>query len=397
MNRKVFFIIINLFLFSLYCSVFPVKPPAMENLGNTCYMNSSLQCLYQVEDLTNFVLSKDVFGYYDQGTPSYEYVRLVNEVTHKSKSEFIKASEFCIPIFQNFFYGEKYRQEDAAEFIQKLIDHLSDLDIQDQIKNKLKQERKFFTGTRILQTKVNEIFGVIINEELEYLSESLKSTKLIYFNNLSLPINKILDNKLINLDNLKSCLNEFFAPEVMTGENQVEFNGKKTDAKRTYKSFVSTPSYLILSLKRFSYNKNTKTFDKLSQAIKFDLNLDLASYFEKKLDNSLDMEYELFGFVQHSGSFGGGHYTAYVKNKGQWWYCNDSSISIKNIKELEKIVASGLDGSFTPYILFYKKKSHAQLIKPEIKIGQNLNKMLSNLNFELTYLNKENEIKIVFS
>jgi ubiquitin C-terminal hydrolase len=38
--------------------------------------------------------------------------------------------------------------------------------------------------------------------------------------------------------------------------------------------------------------------------------------------------YELFGICNHSGGSLGGHYTSYVKNANQKWYCyNDTSVT----------------------------------------------------------------------
>ena len=58
-------------------------------------------------------------------------------------------------------------------------------------------------------------------------------------------------------------------------------------------------------------------------------------------------KYDLFAVVNHFGSMQGGHYTAVVKAKGNWFEYNDSSVT----KVSESKVRSA-----SAYILFYKRK-----------------------------------------
>ena len=64
-----------------------------------------------------------------------------------------------------------------------------------------------------------------------------------------------------------------------------------------------------------------------------------------------EVEYQLYGVVHHSGSLNGGHYTSDVMDEnGNWFYCNDSSVS-EISSECQK---RHLRQSETPYLLFYK-------------------------------------------
>lgn len=57
--------------------------------------------------------------------------------------------------------------------------------------------------------------------------------------------------------------------------------------------------------------------------------------------------YQLYAISNHYGGLGGGHYTAYGKNNGQWYEFDDSRVN-GNVKK--DIVSS------SAYILFYERK-----------------------------------------
>lgn len=60
--------------------------------------------------------------------------------------------------------------------------------------------------------------------------------------------------------------------------------------------------------------------------IKYELELDMASFVIKPHEDTI---YELYAVSNHSGSFSGGHYTAYCKYIGsnEWSHFNDSSVN----------------------------------------------------------------------
>merc|ERR1711976_530382 len=72
------------------------------------------------------------------------------------------------------------------------------------------------------------------------------------------------------------------------------------------------PSMLVISLKRFSYNRYWR--DKLDTHVDFPTNgLDMGPYIINK--NHGKAIYDLIAVSNHYGGMGGGHYTAYGKNK----------------------------------------------------------------------------------
>ena len=82
------------------------------------------------------------------------------------------------------------------------------------------------------------------------------------------------------------------------------------------------PNILIVDFKRFDNNNH-----KLNNIIETPLTrVDFSKYVLGY--NNTSYVYDLFGICNHSGGSLGGHYTSYVKNANQKWYCfNDSNVT----------------------------------------------------------------------
>merc|ERR1712150_448342 len=81
------------------------------------------------------------------------------------------------------------------------------------------------------------------------------------------------------------------------------------------------------SLKRFAQNRYWR--DKLDTFVNFPTRgLDMQPYIRNTYHNG-EAIYDLVAVSNHYGGMGGGHYTAYGKNKddGKWYYFDDSSVS----------------------------------------------------------------------
>lgn len=131
---------------------------------------------------------------------------------------------------------------------------------------------------------------------------------------------------------VQSCLNNFIAIELMTGNNKVgcesctqRINGTDPKAKTVYtnatKQFLisSPPAVLILHLKRFQLGPRC-IFRKLTRNVTFSMILDIAPFCGSKVKTLPNINrkqkkllYALYGIVEHSGGMYGGHYVAYVK------------------------------------------------------------------------------------
>lgn len=102
------------------------------------------------------------------------------------------------------------------------------------------------------------------------------------------------------------------------------------------------PSILQLHLKRFQYDWNTDTTSKLNTPFTFPLELDLSTICQSDNDDQSNKDqqkvlYDLQGVIVHAGEYGSGHYYAYVRpnlNCDTWYRFNDELVTKVTFKEV---------------------------------------------------------------
>ena len=187
-------------------------------------------------------------------------------------------------------------------------------------------------------TNIKSTLGIVVDWCYDFIEEELLS--------LNFKLSKDIDSQEIsenfpmmdkgqNYQSIKDCFDLFFQEEEL--EDPLMCHQCKGPESFTKKYSINRfPYVLILSLKRFKYNKNSNF--KLRQMITYP--------FELELENK---KYDLYGVINHYGSINSGHYTAYIKNRNKkWTLCNDSSIS--EVKDEKRVMHSNA------YILFYISK-----------------------------------------
>lgn len=379
MNKNIFLCIL-LNSFAIFCQT----PSGLSNEGNTCFMNASLQCIYNIEPLTNFLLSpknvnfhsSDVFNNNRSAiipTITAQYKKLISKIK-ASPAKTVTTLPFCQRIWQtgNFI---KYRQDDAMAFIETLINHIIDFDI-----NQNNIQFYGFPYNRIAKSKIGDLFRFTTNE----LRNCSNCKNQSFKNSLEtfLPVQ-------ISGSTLQSCLKAHFDIENI---GSGEFKCSKCNTKSAFQKqiqLLECPQHLIIQLKRFAYDKNSKELSKLKDTIKFPVNgLDLKPYFHNSIEvnNSI---YDLSSIVMHVGSINGGHYWAWVKdnNSDRWYDCNDDTVTLLSAKDIANLEQKG---SSDAYILFYKNRGAAQQLKKkslnEISLGNDFFKAGITTPILLDYL-----------
>lgn len=104
------------------------------------------------------------------------------------------------------------------------------------------------------------------------------------------------------------------------------------------------PEVLCIHLKRFRHELMFSS--KISAAVSFPLKgLDMRTYLHSDCTSHVTT-YELFSVICHHGTAGGGHYTCFALNSGQWYEFDDQCVTKVSAETVQSCEA---------YVLFYRK------------------------------------------
>jgi len=328
----------------------------LQNLGNTCFINSAIHSLGNTLPLTYYFLSGD---YKDdinndkiESHLVKEWERLLSGIWGSNCTvapySFIKTIHgLALRLGRSQFTG--FGQNDTQEFIEFCIDTMheslaKEVDIKISGKPKtdldkmaleaMKRWKDYFKNSYSIFVEL--FYGQYVSKRMSLKDSSDYSLSYDPFCYLTLPIPD-KDNITIY-----DCLKKFTTTELLTGENkwESEKEGRKIDAIKQI-MFWSTPNILIMSFKRNKYNG-----EKITRHIDYPINnLNLEKFcvgYDK-----YNSKYNLYAICCHSGGSGFGHYWAYCKNKnGHWHNFNDEQVN--RIMENQLVTKNA-------YCLFYEK------------------------------------------
>jgi|TARA_B110001469_G_C9624923_1_gene311837 ubiquitin C-terminal hydrolase len=318
-----------------------------KNFGNTCWLNSSIQCLLKTEPMINYFLSKN----FNNTILSKEWARLIHGTIDDdciiTPLSFFKS--IIISANKNGYMFNFRRQNDVQEFLVFFIDsiheelkHKVNINITGKIVNELdkmafeamKQWKDYFKNQ---YSTIIEIFYGQLCSHIKAIDNDIHSYNYSPICTFSLPINVENDSSSIY-----DCFDLFTKKQLLDGENKWKYDkdGKYYDIEKNLMVW-KFPNILILHFKRFNNSGN-----KINNLIEFPIDqLDLRKYcvgYDK--NKSI---FSLFGVCNHIGSINSGHYFSYCKHKDNWYNYDDTNIT--KIKEDELVTKNA-------YCLFYKKK-----------------------------------------
>lgn len=369
------------------------------NIGNTCYMNSALQCLSATDMLTAYFISNvDDGAEYKKDleknirTGLTEIFKKNNQFPNEKmvetivKHKFKNSITYCYRNLLTIMWGENckvkpktfkeqlgkksifagWHQHDSQECFSYILDRIHEetkSDVTTEIKNLSK-------GMKLYKDNIEKNIEQVPNNKYDTILKGLDFwqkfvsknhsviidifTGIFHFRYECLNCNTVVPSfdafniipLHINSDSLESCLDEYFNDSILDNDNKFFCSNCKAkhDAKQTAFLWHSPPR-LVIQMKRFvGMHKNQRH-------VSFPLeNLQIYKYSSDY--NKLNFKYELYGVINHSGSLNCGHYTAFTKNpvNGEWYLFDDDSVMHIDKSIVEKTIVTN-----KAYVLLYKR------------------------------------------
>ena len=355
----------------------------LDNVGATCYMNATLQCLANIKPLTEYFLRKDKYSVLFQNKDlcffTLNYIQvLIGLFCNESRNGSYSPDNFKKILGEHNPLFRGVKANDSKDLIIFLLEIINT------------ELVKIYNKIHNIKESENELYQKIdaTNEEmvLKYFANNFKKShcsiigdqlcgfqKTVFIcsncnkSNINFNIYNILifglqatsdyfnlsqNNCIIPNINFDNCF-QFLSKEEILQNTYCRECGKTGICK--YREILYTlPNYLIIILNRGKGNI-------------FNCNVEIpetflpSNYVEKNNNN----KYELIGIVSHLGESGmGGHFIAICKHSidGKWRIYNDSIVTECQNDYLKKGI---------PYILFYKKM---------ISNGMNYKQNIANIN-----------------
>ncbi|CCH45135.1 Ubiquitin carboxyl-terminal hydrolase [Wickerhamomyces ciferrii] len=355
------------------------------NIGNTCYMNSIIQCLLGTPPFLQFFLNGSYKEHVNinsklgtKGIMAKFFAELAQAV-FKQNGRVYEPKNFKIAIGSLNTSFKNNDQQDCSEFLNFVLDglhedlneegnrpRLGDLTTEEEELRERMPIRlaSVIEWERYLKTNYSAVVALFQGQylsQLKCLECGTTSTTYQAFSVLSLPIPQELVQSPLEKISLKRCLEEFTKLEVLDGDDRWNCSKCKQLRKSTKKITITRlPSNLVIHLKRFKTGVNLQ---KITTFIEYPFEMDLTDYWPKVVSKEESkklltfplrgqtppFKYNLYGVSNHSGTLVGGHYTSYVwkgTNK-KWCYFDDTRI-VQNFTKTNVINSNA-------YVLFYTR------------------------------------------
>ena len=357
----------------------------LQNIGQTCYMNASLQCLTNVEKISKKLLqmfNQNIINIQQQPL-TYVYSSLLYEFKITDKSYIIpqtfKATlEELNPLFQGnqasdakdfiFFMIERLHQELKPP--ENPLNNFAQFDFFKQemeARDQMLTLNKFLNEFRNNSSIISDTFYGITSSQMK--CEGCQSIKYSFqtFNILNFILKKVKEDKSKEFgeenvrNNVINLYDAFYSDnkkENLTGENMIYCNTCKALKNGwVQQSIYQLPQIMIIILNRGRNNKDFREEFQINEILDFHntpnifCNIDNQKKYKK---------YFLCGIVKHLGESGSnGHFISYYRNSmNQKFYCyNDASVAEVSVEDAMKTkISRNENEDMIPYILFYHYK-----------------------------------------
>ena len=345
----------------------------LQNIGATCYMNATLQCLCNIDKLVNFFKyskqAKDIYQNNMKNTLSYSFKILVDQLWPDDQKNV--SAKYCAPydfkekISKMNPLFEGIQANDSKDLVNFII-----MTLHEEL-NKVNSANSNMEGNSNIDQRNKELIFAHFMKEFTEKNQSIISD-LFYGVNCSItqcqnqnclsklfnyqiyffiifPLEEVrkfkmqYDPNVNDLLDIYDCFNYNQKIDIMAGDNAMYCNYCMQTCTTTMSTILTvTPEVLIIILNR-------------GKGIQY--NIKISFYEDLILDNFVEhketgSKYKLIGVITHLGqSDMSGHFIAYCKEpiSNNWYKYNDAMVN--HVKDFQREVINFA----MPYLLFYQK------------------------------------------
>ena len=348
----------------------------LQNIGSTCYMNATLQCLLHVNTLLSYFINKYHLeratlqklndSVPTKGRISQAFFEIINSICraennklNTSTSDISNISSFDNSVSPDKFqktvgmYNPQFKNLEAndskdlilylLQIMHQELNYYTKNSSLNAYPNQYDRQQTFQAFIRSYEATNNSIISNLFFGTSENLTKCEVCQKIIYnfqkFEFLTFGVFKYNGREF----NLYNGFEDYCKPSKLTGDNQYYCN----NCKKLCDALISTkilfpPEHLLINI---DYGKN-KMY--MPSSIKYDHEIDITKYLS--FNYGRKVKYRIMSVCSHygiSGSFG--HYIAYCRDKinSKWYQFNDSIIS--------ECDANQIRYGGTPYLLLYER------------------------------------------
>jgi len=335
----------------------------LENIGATCYMNATIQCLCHVTNVKNYFQNQQLVNndtYNKNCELTKEFNKLLNELWKEPSGNrnYYTPTDFknCISRMNPLFRG--IAANDSKDLIIFLYETMhNEINKQGQYNcNNINDDLTIFRNNYYSNNSSFLIDTFYFEQQSELCCLSCNFSKLSYniSNIIIFPLEKVREYMIKQSNNgfmfvsLENCFEYYQEKEYLSNENQIFCNNcHKTSNASTGNKLFTCPQVMTIILNR-------------GKGLEFEVNFEYPSYINidkyvvTKASYGTNYRYELICVLSHYGdSSMSGHFIAFCKSpvNGKWYCYNDAIVTLTDEPKSQN------DGNINgiPYVLFYQR------------------------------------------